>query len=169
MTAQSSEVLGAMISPAVFISAVALLLLSTTNRLSRVIDRIGGYIEQAQRVEGQAAALEVNRQKHDLALRQLDHLLHRLLLLRAAVMGMYLTIGLLLLTSISAGLNLLIPQVSRLVPISLDVLGAVCFLYCVVVLVREALIAVRDTLEEIDCLRALLESQRLQAEERAGG
>lgn len=159
MTALPSEVLGAMITPAMLISAAALLLLSTANRLSRVIDRIGAYVAQAERLEGHGQLSVASGKKLLLTMRQIDHLLHRLFHLRAAITGMYLTIGLLLLTSISAGLNLLIPHVPQLIPVSLGVLGVVSFLYCIVVLVREAMIAVRATMEEIDYLRELLDQQ----------
>jgi hypothetical protein len=156
MDVQPSQVLGAMITPAVLISAVALLLLSTANRLSRVMDRISSSITLVQHAAGQAASVEINRRRRELALRQLKHLMHRLLLLRAAVTGMYVTICFLLLTSITAGLDLLIPPVPGLVPISLGVLGAVCFLFCIVVLIREALIAVGATLEDVKFVHDML-------------
>jgi hypothetical protein len=156
MDVQPSQVLGAMITPAVLISAVALLLLSTANRLSRVIDRISSAINLVQHSAGQAATIESNRRRRDLALRQLKHLMHRLLLLRAAITGIYLTIGLLLLTSITAGLNILIPGITRWLPISLGMLGAASFLYCIVVLIREALIAVHATLEDVKFLHDML-------------
>lgn len=163
---QPADVLGAMITPAVLISAAALLLLSTSNRLSRVIDRIRQYLAESQQVMGRADW--PSPRQHELSIQQLHHLLHRLLLLRAAVTGMYLTIGLLLATSITAGLNVVIPQVTPLVPISLGVLGAVCFLYCIVVLVREALIAVRATLEEIDFVQGLLQAREQPPAARDG-
>jgi hypothetical protein len=113
-------VLGAMITPAVLIWAAALVLLSTANRLGRMSYRISEHRADAQRVHGRAE--QPTAQQRELAIEQLDFLLNRLLLLWAAVTGMYLTMGLLRVASISAGLNLLMPQPVALVLITLGVL-----------------------------------------------
>jgi hypothetical protein len=47
-----TEVLGAMITPAVLISAAGTLVLSTSQRLSRVVDRIRVLAAEAERLQG---------------------------------------------------------------------------------------------------------------------
>lgn len=156
---QPVEVLGAMITPAVLISAAALLQLSTANRLSRVNDRLQELTEKVEEeLAGEGSALDVA--KKDLALRQIASLLERLLLLRSAVTGIYVTIALLVITSIGGGLYAAFPGISSLLPISMGIFGAVSFLYCIVVLIREASIAVRVTLHEIAFARELLERHK---------
>ena len=88
------EVLGAMITPAVLISAAALLILSTSNHFGRVIERIRLLIAECERLAtGQHTPSE--NEKHVLILDQVENLLRRLLLLRTAVTGLYVTITLL--------------------------------------------------------------------------
>jgi hypothetical protein len=152
---QPVEVLGAMITPAVLISAAALLLLSTANRLARVNDRLQNLMEEAEGLPQQA-----DSEKHELILEQLASLLERLLLLRSAVTGLYVAIALLIVTSILGGMYVVFPQLTSMAPISVGLLGAVAFLYSIVLLIREASIAVRVTLQEITYVRQLLEQQK---------
>lgn len=49
--AMSSEVLGAMITPAVLISASGVLVLSTSNRVSRTVDRVRALAAEAERLQ----------------------------------------------------------------------------------------------------------------------
>jgi len=152
------EVLGAMITPAVLISAAALLILSTSNRLGRVIDRIRLLIAECERLAtGQHTPPE--NEKHALMLDQVENLLRRLLLLRTAVTGLYVTITLLVATSIATGLFVLVPRMTAWVPIGVGLAGAILFLYCITLLVREAALAVRATIQEVDYIHKLLARQ----------
>ncbi|MBI3462807.1 MAG: DUF2721 domain-containing protein [Planctomycetes bacterium] len=154
---QPIEVLAAMITPAVLISAAALVLLSTANRLGRVNDRLQGLMAEAERLQHPADAAATHGNKHELVLEQLTGLLDRLLLLRTAVTGIYVTIALLIVTSIAAGLCVAFPRLFGPISTSAGVLGAVAFLYSTVVLVQEASIAVKLTLREITYVRTLVE------------
>lgn len=156
---QPIEVLGAMITPAVLISAAALLQLSTANRLSRVNDRLQDLTEKA---EDESLGLNsiAGGPKKELVLRQIASLLERLLLLRSAVTAIYVTIALLVVTSILGGLYVAFPRISSLLPISMGIFGAVSFLYSIVLLIREASIAVRVTLHEIAYARELLDRHK---------
>jgi hypothetical protein len=83
-----------------------------------------------------------------------------LLLLRSAVTGIYVTIAMLVITSILCGMYAAFQQISSLLPISTGVCGAVTFLYSIVLLIREASIAVRVTLHEVAYARELLERHK---------
>lgn len=131
-----------MITPAVLISAAALLQLSTANRLSRVNDRLQDLTEKAED-ESLGPNSTAGGPKKELVLRQIASLLERLLLLRSAVTAIYVTIAMLVVTSILGGLYVAFPQISSLLPISMGIFGAVSFLYSIVLLIREASIAVR--------------------------
>jgi hypothetical protein len=158
---QPIEVLGAMITPAVLISAAALLLLSTANRLGRANDRLQNLMAEAEALPHQANSSVAHGEKYGLIQEQLASLLERLLLLRSAVTGIYVAMALLNVTSILGGMYVAFPQLTSMAPISVGLLGAVAFLYSIVLLIREASIAVRVTLREISYVRHLLEQQKL--------
>ena len=151
------EVLGAMITPAVLISAAALLLLSTANRLGRVNDRLLRLMAEAERLSLEKDSPAVRAGKLTQIQDQLAGLSERLLLLRSAVMGIYVTIAVLICTSITAGMYVVFPQMTSLVPISVGMLGSVAFLYSIVILILEASVAFRFTVREIAYVRAVLE------------
>ena len=157
---QPIEVLGAMITPAVLISAASLLLLSTAGRLGRVNDRLHHLMTEAERFSLQGGPSSTQEQKKYLSLEQLTSLRERLLLLRSAVTAMYVTIALLVVTSIVGGMYVLYPQLTSMAPISIAMLSAVAFLYSIALLIREASIAARVTLQEIAYVRELLEQQK---------
>ena len=150
------EVLGAMITPAVLISAAALLLLSTAARLGRVNDRLQNLMTDTERLLSQDGSTFAAKQKRCLNLEQLTGLRSRLLHLRYAVTALYVTIALLIVTSILDGMYVLIPQITSMVPIAAGMFGASAFLYSIVHLIREASVAENVTLQEIDYVGELL-------------
>src|SRR5580692_6735109 len=97
-----TQVLEAMITPAVLISASGTLVLSTSQRIARVVDRIRGLGAEAERLTGVAPGTLA----HDIPARrvfianQLTQLSQRLVLLRSALTSLYVAIGLLVMTSI---------------------------------------------------------------------
>jgi Protein of unknown function (DUF2721) len=163
---QPIEVLGAMITPAVLISAAALLLLSTASRLGRVNDRLHHLMTLAERPPSQGGPSPARKQKQNLSLEQLTSLEERLLLLRLAVTALYVTIALLVVTCIAGGMYVLYRQLTSLVPISLGMLGAVAFLYSIALLIREGSIVARVTLQEITYVRHLLAHQKIGEAQR---
>jgi len=161
-----TEVLGAMITPAVLISAAALLLLSTASRLGRVNDRLQHLLTEAERLLSHSVGQE---QKEILSFTQWTCLEDRLALLRSAIIALYVTIALLVATSIGGGLYVVFPQITSIVPISMGMLGAVAFLYGISLLIREAWIAARVTSEEIAYGRKLLDQQKQWYARRKAG
>ena len=158
---QPIEVLGAMITPAVLISAASLLLLSTASRLGRVNDRLHHLMTEAERRSLQGGLSSAREQKQYFILEPLTSVQERLLLLRSAVTAMYVTIALLVVTSIVGGMYVLYPQVTSMAPISFGMLSAVAFLYSIAILIGEASIAARVTLQEIAYVRELLKQHKV--------
>jgi len=154
-----TEVLAAMTTPAVFISAASLLLLSTANRLGRANDRLQALLAEAEACPMGSSPVHLH-DKPELILDQLESVLQRLLLLRSAVMAIYVTIALLVATSIVAGMYIVFPELLSMVLVSVGLFGTVAFLYSIVLLVREALIAVSMTVREVAYARRLLRSGR---------
>jgi hypothetical protein len=80
--------------------------------------------------------------------------------LRSAVTALLMNIAHLVLTSIVGGMYVLFPQATGIVPISIGMLGAVAFLYSTAILVREASLVARVSLQEIAHCRELLEQRQ---------
>ncbi len=88
-TAASFQVLTAMITPAVLISACGTLIFSTSTRLGRVVDRVRHL---AEKVQSSSAEVDANRQA--LMLEQLSSVARRVVLLRSAMTCFYIATGL---------------------------------------------------------------------------
>ncbi|HJW34055.1 MAG TPA: DUF2721 domain-containing protein [Holophagaceae bacterium] len=149
MPAPANEVLGAMITPAVLISASGTLVLSTSNRLSRVVDRV------------RALAREAEGMTHDptrakLLADQLPRLSQRALMLRTAMTVLYSAIGLLVGCSFTIGLGGILRGVPAWLPVGLGILGAGALLHASFLLIREARSAVSSTLQEMEVLEQVL-------------
>jgi hypothetical protein len=146
----ATEVLGAMITPAVLISAAGTLVLSTSNRLNRVVDRVRILVAQAERL-GTCEGLAIREPKtgRQLIAEQLAVLSSRVLLLRSAMTALYLAIGLLVATSIAVGVVAAFHWVHGWIPVVSGLMGTCVLLYASFLLVREARLAVGMLLQEM--------------------
>jgi len=150
-TFAASEVLGAMITPAVLISASGTLVLSTSNRLTRVVDRVRALASEAERMRKEKAAPEAEERRQLIA-SQLPVLSKRALLLRSALEALYAAIGFLVATSIAVGISAALGWAYGWVPVSTGLFGATALLWGSLLLVREARLAVGSTLQEMEFL-----------------
>ena len=155
----ATEVLAAMITPAVLISASGTLVLSTSNRLSRVVDRVRVLAVEAQAIQ-QEGASELVRARQALVSDQLGRLGDRALLLRSAMSVLYLAIGLLVATSIAVGLVSAVGGSHQWLPVTLGLSGALALLYGSLMLLREARLAVGSTLQEMAYVRHVMGAAR---------
>jgi hypothetical protein len=147
----ASEVLGAMITPAVLISASGTLVLSTSNRLTRVVDRVRALAEEAEGLRNgeSSAGVEARRQ---LIWEQIPILSARVRLLRQALEALYAAIGLLVATSIAVGIVAALRGAHGWIPVISGLAGASALLWGSLLLVREARLAIGSTLREMDFL-----------------
>ncbi|MHB8800897.1 MAG: DUF2721 domain-containing protein [Thermoanaerobaculia bacterium] len=156
MPALPSEVLGGMITPALLISACGTLVLSTSNRLSRVVDRVRVLTAEVER--SRSCSSEPGSQRRTaLISQQLEHLTRRALILRASMTALYVSIVLLIATSLSVGLAVLLGWRYGL-SIAFALAGASALLYGSILLIREARVAVVSTLQEMAYARELVAS-----------
>ena len=80
----ANEVLGAMITPAVLISASGTLVLSTGNRLGRVVDRVRALTEEAEKMATEPTARGIDQdEKRNLIITQITQLATRIQLQQA--------------------------------------------------------------------------------------
>ena len=157
----AAEVLGAMITPAVLISAAGTLILSTSNRLSRVVDRVRVLAAEAERLNMPAPSLDpvATEAKRTFIADQLARLSARLVLLRSAMTVLYMAIGLLVATSITVGVVVLLHAGYEWLPVAMGLLGASALLYSSLLLVREARLAVGSSLIEMAFIRPVVTQQ----------
>jgi len=149
----SLEVLSAMITPAVLISASGTLVLSTSNRLSRVVDRVRTIARDAAAVQRDANATGAAGQRESIV-RQVRALTERVTFLRTALSVLYAAIGMFIATSIAVGIVSALGVEAGWLPVGLALIGAGALLYASALLVREARLAVITTLEETAALEA---------------
>lgn len=148
----AGEVLGAMITPAVLISASGTLVLSTSNRLTRVVDRVRSLAREAEELRKGETSSETE-ERSALIVEQIPLLSTRALLLRSALTAFYSAIGLLVTTSIAVGIVAALKWDYGWVPVLSGLAGACALLYGSLLLVREARLAIGFTLKEMDFLR----------------
>ncbi len=150
-----SEVLAAMITPAVLISASGMLVLSTSNRLVRVVDRIRELTKLAEELPDESAAIEVI-EKRALIADQVGYLATRLEFLQIALVILYASIGLLVASSLTVGLSAAAHGLLSSIPIFLALVGATGLMVGSGILVGEARLAVRGTRHELEHIRKVV-------------
>jgi hypothetical protein len=152
------QILAAMITPAVLISACGTLVFSTSSRVSRVVDRVrvlADLIERMGRDSGGPPSPTAVR-KEALFLDQLKRLSQRALLLRSALTGFYIAIGLFVATSIMVGVVAIANLEFGWFAVALELVGSVVLLYGTLLLIREARLGVASTLSEMDFVGGLI-------------
>ena len=152
----AAEVLGAMITPAVLISASGTLALSTSNRLGRVVDRVRTLSKEIdETVANVAIPPDEYEEKCDLIMGTISRLARRMRYLQTALTILYSSIGLLVGTSLTVGLTAATRLLPHLVPVALGLLGATGLLAASVLLVRETRLAVHSSMIEMAHVRSL--------------
>jgi hypothetical protein len=139
----SHQVLTAMITPAVLISASGTLVLSTSNRLTRVVDRVRSLAKESQQ------HVSVSEEYAAFVGRQLATLTRRVSLLRTAMTVLYTAIALFIMTSMAIGILGAIHNASGWLPVLLALGGTGALLHASWLLVHEARLAVVSTLDEM--------------------
>jgi len=148
-------VLSAMITPAILISACGTLVLSTSNRLGRVVDRVRDLADNFEPPSGDVLS------KQQVAMRsiifdQLDLFTNRASLLQRSLTSLYLAIGFFVLTTVDIGIAATAgAHRLSLVAIILGLIGSGFLCYGSVLLILEARLAFLTTKREMDFLQRL--------------
>jgi Protein of unknown function (DUF2721) len=144
-------VLTAMITPAVLISACGSMILSTSSRLGRVVDRVRALSDrlEAMTAEKERSPALVERQAS--IFQQLDKLTSRARILQRCMVTFYLSLGMFVATSVAIGV---VPftgnQRYNLVPVALGLAGACFLFYGSILLILEARLALSTIHGEMD-------------------
>jgi hypothetical protein len=147
-------VLSAMITPAVLISACGALILSTSTRLGRVIDRVRLLIdrfEEMMKVQKQEQSVELFEERRIVIFNQLDRLTTRTRLLQKSMTVFYLALGVFVATSVSIGMVAAVARASYAwLPVVLGLVGACGLFYGSILLIKEARLAQVSLNAEMD-------------------
>src|SRR5438093_3172716 len=134
----AGQILSAMITPALLISASGTLSLSTANRLGRVVDRIRALNNMAEELPDGVATDEVI-DKRALIADQVRWHLQRLRLLQRTIVTLYVAIGLLVGSSLTVGLSASTKwEAVAWIPVAFGLSGAFALLIAAGTLIRES-------------------------------
>lgn len=141
------ELLSAMITPAVLISACGTLIFSTSNRLGRIVDRVRelGRMIQQLATSSEVQFREERRHEFD---RQLSSHAARTQLIQRALTSFYAALGMFVATAVAIAIVRLAPRISWL-PGALGIAGILVLFHGCVLLIAEARMALRSVTEEM--------------------
>ena len=97
-------VLTAMITPAVLISACGTLILSTSTRLGRVVDRVRALSDRFEELASRGEGLELYEERRAVIFDQLDKLTSRARILQRSMVVFYGALGIFVASSVAIGL-----------------------------------------------------------------
>jgi len=145
-----------MITPAVLISACGALILSTSVRLGRVVDRVRALSDRFEELAHKDAAdIVLYEERLELTFTQLDWLTTRARHLQRAMTAFYLALGLFVATTVTIGfVGITAPLVGQFygVPVVLGMIGAGLLFVGTVLLGFEATLALRSIHSEMNFL-----------------
>jgi hypothetical protein len=142
------DVLGAMITPAVLILASSSLLITTSSRSIRCVDRVRERAEELQALgKGEDEGTERRRQH---LFKQLEINTRRAKLLQKAMGRLYLGISFFIATSVAIGVVSLLHRDLGWIPMALGFVGAFLLFSASVFLIIESRLALATTFEEMD-------------------
>jgi hypothetical protein len=149
----SLAVLTAMITPAVLISASGTLILSTSTRLGRVVDRVRSISDRLEDLSrGNPAKTEFIEERRAMIFDQLDKLTSRSRLLQRGLTTFYVAVAVFVATSVAIGLVAISGTRYSWIPVVLGLIGACFLFYGSILLIFEARLALSTTHAEMDFL-----------------
>lgn len=136
----SLTVLSAMITPAVLILATGQLIMTTSQRLARSIERVRKISDQFEELAKKNDS-RINEEKRDLLYRLLYHSANRSRKLQEAMSILYIALSVFVATSVSIGLFEVFDILLLWVPIALGLSGTGFLFYATILLIIETRIA----------------------------
>lgn len=141
--------LSAMISPAIFLTANGSLIISTSNRMARIVDRIRVLNDAGDRICRGGSDADFPRERMEHIRDQLRRMLFRSDRIRYALMLLYLAFGSFVMTSLGLAIDVHFASDLVALPTGLALLGVCLMLGACVNLVREALAALSSNRLEV--------------------
>ena len=147
--ASAVAVLTAMITPAVLISACGSMILSTSHRLGRVVDRVRALSDKLEELTEKP--VDAGRDRQAIIFEQLDKLTSRARILQRSMVTFYLALGMFVATSVAIGIVAITGNPRyNVVPVIAGILGACFLFYGSMLLIFEARLALSTIHAEMD-------------------
>jgi hypothetical protein len=159
----SYSALSAMITPAIFLTANASLIISTSNRVSRVVDRIRLLNDQADKLDRGVTDLDFAAQRLEHVHDQMRRLERRSDRLRHSLAALYAAFTTFVGTSLTLAIDALLQNWLVALPTILAVIGVGLLLVASLNLALEALGALRSNRLETRFYRDLHQLRRTEA------
>lgn len=141
--------LSAMMTPALFMTASGSLIISTSNRMSRIVDRIRVLNDLADRLDRGVSGLDYPDLRRVHTEEELRHLVFRSDQVRAALSMLYLALSAFVGTSLALALDVILGNRLRALPTLLAVVGVGLMLASTLSLIREAHRALKTNRQEV--------------------
>jgi hypothetical protein len=145
-----------MITPALLISATGTFILSTSNRLGRVVDRVRGISEKTDELMHTKSEIELIEERKAMLIEQLVKLSSRADLLQRTLTVFYLAAGAFVACSVAIGLAAWLKSDQAVIAVALGILGGAFLFYGSVMLIFEARLAVSSLRLETRFLNRLV-------------
>jgi hypothetical protein len=144
------SILTAMITPAVLISACGTMILSTSTRLGRVVDRVRSLSDRIEELATSDPAIKFYEERRRVIFEQLDKLTSRARLLQRCMTIFYMALGIFVATSVSIGVVAISSARYQWIPVVFGLIGACFLFYGSVLLIFEARLALSTIHAEMD-------------------
>jgi hypothetical protein len=151
----AQAVLSAMITPAVMILATSSLILTTTNRLVRVIDRVREMLPEFEKQAEVTKTDERAEEKRRMLLEQLDKATVRARLIQRALTRLYLALGFFLATSVALAVVTFARFTHAWIPLVFGLVGVLLLFSASLLLIFESRISLATTYAEMDYIRRI--------------
>src|SRR5258707_2790734 len=149
-------VLTSMITPALLISAVGTFILSTSNRLGRVVDRLRAIADKLDELMHPNCKVELVEERKAMLVGQLAQLSKRSDLLQRTLTVLDMAAGAFVASSVAIGVVPVFSSTLTWIPVALGLLGACFLFYGSVRLLFEARLAVASLRAETRFLRRMV-------------
>jgi hypothetical protein len=144
------SVLTAMITPAVLISACGTMILSTSSRLGRVVDRVRQLSDKLEQLAYLKPETELYEERRAVIFEQLDKLTSRTRILQRCMVTFYLALGVFVATSVAIGIVAVSGARYYFIPVLTGLTGACFLFYGSMLLISEARLALSTIHTEMD-------------------
>jgi len=145
-------VLSAMITPAVLILACGSLILTTSQRLTRVIDRVRELSGEIEALAEDTRSEERVAERRTMLFDLLERAIHRARILQRALTRLYVALSTFVATSVAIGVVSLTDEAFAIVALVLGFIGAGLMFSASVWLILESRIGLTSTYVEMDFL-----------------
>lgn len=142
------SILTAMITPAVLISASGTLILSTSTRLARTVDRVRTLLSRLEELAHGTHELELFDQRQEVIYKQLELTTKRNRLLQRGMVAFYVALSVFVATSVAIGMVAATGRGYYWLPAALGLSGACFLFYGSVLLIFETRLATQSMVLE---------------------